>query len=70
MELIAAAIAFYAVFLPVFLYAELAAPRPGFAIRRLPVTPEEAARRYLAANPLKPRARLRAANDDYIRQAA
>ncbi len=70
MELIAAAVAFYAVFMPVFLALEVATPHPG--LTRLPraVGPEEAAARWLAAHPRKARPAAVAANDESERLAA
>ncbi len=70
MELIAAAVAFYAVFMPVFLALEVATRHPG--LHRLPraVGPEEAAARWLAAHPRKARPAAVAANDESERLAA
>jgi hypothetical protein len=70
MELIAVAVAFYAVFMPMFLAMEIACAHPQPA--RLPVilSAEEAAARYLAANPLKARPAAVAANDGDVRRAA
>ncbi len=67
MELIALAVAFNAVFFPLFLATELAGSHPAPARRLPPASPEEAAARYLAAHPLKPAA---AANDEHERLAA
>ena len=69
MELIAAAVAAYALFMPVFLALEVATPHPGPA--RYPVampSAEEAAAAWLAAHPLK--APAAAANDAFERIAA
>jgi hypothetical protein len=70
MELIAAAVAFYAVFMPVFLALEVATPHPGLSRVRFPAGPEAAAAKYLAAHPLKPCPALAAANDALQRIAA
>ncbi len=69
MELIAAAVAFYAIVLPVFLVLEMGGSHPG-APRwpaRMP-SAEEAAAAWMAAHPLK--SRPVAANDDVERLAA
>jgi hypothetical protein len=68
MELIAAAIAFYAVFMPMFLAMEIATPHPAIARRPVLATAEAAAAAYLAAHPLKPAPV--AANDEVERIAA
>jgi hypothetical protein len=70
MELIAAAVAFYAVFMPLFLLLEVATPHASAA--RLPhfASAERAAVTYLAAHPLKPRPAGAAANDAAERIAA
>lgn len=69
MELIAAAVAAYAIFMPVFLALEVATPHPGRARypARVP-TAEAAAAAWLAAHPLKPAPA--AANDPAERLAA
>lgn len=69
MEFIAAAVVMLAVIVPVFLALEVATPHPG--ITRLPsfATAEEAAEKYLEANPLKTREAV-AANDHEERLAA
>lgn len=71
MELIAAAVAAYAIFIPVFLALEVATPHPGRA--RYPVlvpTAAEAAAAWLADHPLKPAPAADAANDPVERLAA
>jgi hypothetical protein len=71
MELIAAAVAFYALVLPVFLVLEVGARHPGaprWPVRR--PSPEEAAAAWLAAHPLKAHPAPAAANDDIERIAA
>ncbi len=70
MELIAAAVAFYAVFLPVFLALEVATPHPEAVRRPLRESPEQAAARWLAAHPLKRAPTPVAAHDDWIDAAA
>ena len=70
MELIAAAIAFYAVFMPLFLATEIAAPHPAIARRPRFAGAEEAAAAWLAAHPLKPVPAAAAANDPVERLAA
>lgn len=70
MELIAAAVAFYAIVLPVFLVLEMGGKHPGaprWPARR--ASPEEAAALWLAAHPLKTHAAA-AANDADERLAA
>lgn len=69
MELIAAAVAFYAIVLPVFLVLEMGGKHPGaprWPARR--ASPEEAAATWLASHPLK--AHPDAANDADERLAA
>ena len=69
MELIAVAVAAYAIFMPVFLALEVATPHPGRA--RYPAcvpSATEAAATWLAAHPLKPAPV--AANDPVERLAA
>lgn len=68
MELIAAAVAAYALLMPVFLALEVATPHPGAARypARVP-TAEAAAAAWLAAHPLKD---VAAANDAGERLAA
>jgi hypothetical protein len=71
MELIAAAVAFYAIVLPVFLALEMGGSHPGaprWPARR--PSAEEAAEAWLAAHPLKSRPAVAAANDDLERLAA
>ena len=71
MELIAAAVAFYAIVLPVFLVLEMGGNHPGAP--RWPVrtpTAEEAAAAWLAAHPLKASPATAAANDAFERLAA
>ena len=71
MELIAAAVAAYAIFMPVFLALEVATPHPGRA--RYPTlvpTAADAAAAWLAAHPLKPAPAPVAANDPVERLAA
>ena len=70
MELIAAAVAFYAVFMPVFLAFDIATPHPAIARRPVAASAEEAAAAYLAAHPLKPVPAAAAANDAFDRLAA
>jgi hypothetical protein len=70
MELIAIAVAFYAVFLPVFFALEVAAPHPGPARFPRPRSPEAAAERWLAAHPLKAVPATAAANDEHESLAA
>ncbi len=71
MELIAAAIAFYAVFMPLFLAHEIATPHPAIARRPVLASAEEPPRpAWLAAHPLKPVPAVAAANDDLERIAA
>jgi hypothetical protein len=70
MELIAAAIAFYAVFMPMFLATEIATPHPAIARRPVLASAEDAAAAYLAAHPLKPVPAVAAANDPLERIAA
>jgi hypothetical protein len=70
-ELIAAAVAFYAVFMPMFLVMEITAdhPQPSRPAARL--SAEDAAAKYLAAHPFKSRpATAAAANDADERLAA
>jgi len=70
MELIAAAVAFYAIVLPVFLVLEMGGKHPDaprWPARR--ASAEEAATAWLAAHPLKANAAA-AANDDLERLAA
>jgi hypothetical protein len=70
MELIAAAVAFYAIVLPVFLVLEMGGKHPGaprWPARR--ASPEEAATTWLAAHPLKAHPAA-AANDADERLAA
>jgi hypothetical protein len=69
MELIAAAVAFYAVFMPAFLVLEITASHPSAARLPMLASPEEAAATYLAAHPLKARPAA-AANDAEERLAA
>lgn len=70
MEFIAAAVVILALFVPVFLALEVAAPHPG--ITRFPIlaSAEQAAEEYLAAHPLKPNVPVVPANDDVERIAA
>ena len=71
MELIAAAVACYAIVLPVFLVLEMGGTHPG-APRwptRMP-TAEEATAAWLAAHPLKAIPAPAAANDAFERIAA
>ena len=70
MEFIAAAVVMLAIFVPVFLALEIATPHPGIA--RLPkfANAEQAAEKYLAEHPLKPREAAVAANDSQERLAA
>lgn len=72
MELIALAVAFALVFVPLFLATELAGRHPEGARypRREPVDAATAAERYLAAHPLAPRRPAEAANDEHTRIAA
>ncbi len=64
MELIFAAGAACAIFMPVLLILAVAALHPGAARCPAPVpTAEDAARAWLAAHPLKPRPAMAAAND-------
>ena len=70
MELIAAAVAFYAIVLPVFLVLEMGGKHPGaprWPARR--ASAEEAATAWLAAHPLKANPAA-AANDADERLAA
>lgn len=69
MELIAAAVFFYAIVLPVFLALEMGGSHPGAPHwpSRM-ASAEEAAAAWLVAHPLKPRPA--AANDDLERLAA
>lgn len=71
MELIALAVAFALVFVPLFLATELAGRRPEAARfpRSQAVDAATAAERYLAAHPLAP-SRTAAANDEHERIAA
>ena len=70
MELIAAAIAFYAVVMPMFLASEISTSHPGFTRRPVLASAEAAAVAYLAAHPLKPVPAAGAANDAFERIAA
>jgi hypothetical protein len=72
MELIALAVAFGLVFIPLFLASELAGSHPETARRTFapPADAVSAAQRYLAANPLGPARPARAANDEHERLAA
>jgi len=70
MELIAAAVAFYAIFMPMFLATEIAAPHPAITRRAVLASAEEAAAAYLAAHPLKAVPGGLAANDALERIAA
>ncbi len=70
MEFIAAAIVMLSIFVPVFLALEVATPHPGITRFAAFVNAEEAAERYLAAHPLKPRSEVVAANDEVERIAA
>jgi len=70
MELIAAAVAFYAVFMPMFLVTEIAAQHPALSRRPVLASAEEAAAAWLAAHPLKPVPAAAAANDPVERIAA
>lgn len=69
MEFIAAAVCFLAVFVPLFLAAELAAGHPEAVRHPAILSPEAAASRYLEAHPLKSRPAV-AANDEFEREAA
>ncbi len=70
MELIAAAVAFYAACLPVFLWAELAAPLPRRRPTVLLADAETAAAAWLAAHRPAATPRPVAANDEHERLAA
>lgn len=68
MELIAAAVAFYAIVVPVFLFLEVAAPHPDPVPRPFLASAEQAAATWLAEHPLKPAPDV--ANDALERLAA
>ena len=70
MELIAVVVAFYAVFMPMLLVMDVAGAHPQPARLSVRLSAEDAAARYLAANPLKSRPTAVAANDSDARQAA
>ena len=70
MELIAAAVAFYAVFMPMFFLMEVTAAHPDPSRLAARLSAEDAAAKYLAVHPFKSPPAAVAANDSDERLAA